>query len=546
MGVEKKAVAGSAGRPPLSVSQLVNMSVGFLGIQFAWTIQMSQMSPLYQKLGASDSQFSIFWMAGPITGILVQPIIGSLSDRTWTRIGRRRPFFLIGAVLTALTLVLMPNVTSLMPTIPSALLLAAVLLWVLDASINTSMGPYRALIPDIAPPSQHATANSCIGFAIGAGAVASALIGGLDVVGKIAGGDPSKASGAAALLLAVAPTNTHLLFYIGALTVLLAVGYTVLTTREYPPDDMAAFKQKKADSAGFGMWISETWRSVVNMPKEMAKLCAVQFFTWFPLFVLFIFFSVYVAVNIYKPDRAAPDFSSAAAEALAARSKGHGWEIRRADGKPFTLAVIDARGGAVSELRDLSILDSGGAVVRKLEGQFGGVSFTASGDSALAAYEVRDMDVYEQGNRWGSLCYMVWNIVCFVASLAMGPLADRMGKKLMHTIGLATMTAAFGIFYFARTPGMAMAGMAVLGIGWATTVTMPYALLAGMVPKSSEGVLMGTFNIFICIPQLLCAGVMGWVVEVAGNRGVAFLVAAAFSLVALLLLQGVREKRAEG
>ncbi len=443
-------------RPPLNLKQLINMAVGFLGLQFAWSIQMGQMSALYQKLGASDTQFSIFWMAGPITGILVQPIIGSLSDRTWTRLGRRRPFFLIGAILTGVTLLLMPNVARIMPTIGSALVLAALLLWVLDASINTSMGPYRAIIPDIAPPSQHATANSYIAFAIGAGAVASFYLGGVDIYAALAkalGGD----SGLFRFLHSLAPSNTHLLFYIGALTVLLAILYTVFTTREYPPEDMEAFRRKKAEAQGMDHWIGETWRSISHMPGEMAKLCVVQFFTWFPFFCLFIFFTVYVAENIF--------------------------------------------GAAPNTPR------------------------------------------YEEGTRWASLCFMVWNVVCFVMSLILGALADRIGKKLIHGIGLLTMAAAFFIFFFTKDPTLAMVGMGILGVGWATTVSMPYALLAGVIPKGSEGVLMGTFNIFICIPQLVCAAVMGLVVDWIGNRPAAFAIAGASALIALVILQAVRETR---
>jgi len=457
MDVPQPAGAGVE-RPALSPGQLINMAIGFLGLQFAWSIQMGQMSPLYQKLGASDPQFSIFWMAGPITGILVQPIIGSLSDRTWTRLGRRRPFFLIGAVLTMLTLFLMPNVDRVMPTIPAALVLAALLLWVLDASINTSMGPYRALIPDIAPPRQHAIANSYIAFAIGLGAVASFYMGGVDLYGWL-GRTFGETSGLFTTLHALAPSNTHLLFYVGALTVILAILYTVFNTREYPPEDMTAFLQKKAEAAGFGQWVTGTWKSIIHMPKEMAKLCLVQFFTWFPFFCLFIFFTVYVAENIY-----------------------------------------------------------------------GGNAKTATA-------------LYEEGARWGSLCFMVWNVVCFVMSLVLGSLADRIGKKPVHSLGLLTMVAAFLIFYFTKSPTMAMVGMGILGIGWATTVSMPYALLAGIVPKSSEGVLMGTFNIFICIPQLICAAVMGAVVEAVGSRLIAFAIAGASSLIALILLQWVKEQR---
>lgn len=455
MDVPQSAGAGVE-RPPLSTGQLINMAIGFLGLQFAWSIQMGQMSALYQRLGASDTQFSIFWMAGPITGILVQPIIGSLSDRTWTRLGRRRPFFLIGAILTGITLLLMPNAARLMPSIGAALVLAALLLWVLDASINTSMGPYRALIPDIAPPSQHATANSYIALTIGAGAVASFYLGGVDLYAWLAK-TLGESSGLFQFLHSVAPSNTHLLFYIGAVTVLVAILYTVFKTKEYPPEDMDEFRRQKAESSGLGYWIRTTWGSIRNMPPDMAKLCVVQFFTWFPLFCLFIFFTVYVAENVFG---AAP-------------------------GTPR----------------------------------------------------------YEEGTRWASLCFMVWNVVCTVLALGLGALADRIGKKLVHSVGLLSMAAAFFLFFFTKDPTLAMVGMGIMGIGWATTVSIPYALLAGVIPKGNEGVLMGTFNIFICIPQLVCALIMGAIVDWAGSRPLAFAIAGASAIIAMILLQQVREAK---
>lgn len=537
----------SVARPPLSSRQMLDMAIGFLGLQFAWQIQMGQMSSLYKTMGASDTEFSIFWMAGPITGILVQPIIGSLSDRTWTRMGRRRPFFLIGAVLTAVVLLLMPNVTFFMPTLLSALVMAAALLWVLDASINTSMGPYRALIPDIAPPQQHATANAWIGWAIGLGAVASAQIGSLDIHRWLGGDKPELTSGFNRFILKIAPTNTHILFYVGAVTVLLAIGYTVLRVKEYPPEDMDAFRKAKANRVGFGRWVVDTWKSILHMPKDMAKLCLVQFFTWFPFFCLFIFFTVYVAENIYQPNSKPMPYAAAVQklnemEGSATRVK---WSVASADkGGLVALTVQGKDGGPVTEIAPTLKIASEDAVFLKLREQ--GKSFDLAptpGRPEGKGYTVCNEDVYGEGNRWAQQCFMIWNVVCLFAAMIIGPLADRFGKKLMHSIGLLAMAAGFGIFFFSMNATAAMIGMGILGIGWATTVTMPYALLAGIIPKGSEGLLMGTFNIFICIPQLVCAATMGWIVDLLGNRPFAFAVAAVSALIAMLVLQAVKEEK---
>src|SRR6187401_801408 len=187
-------------KPPLSLPALWNMNFGFLGIQFGWGLQMANMSPIYKYLGARDDQIHLLWLAAPLTGYIVQPIIGAMSDRTWGPLGRRRPYFLVGAILSSLALVLMPNCGTLW--------MAAGLLWILDASINVSMEPFRAFVADKLPEEQRGTGFAMQSFFIGVGAVVAGLLPyilrhGFDV--------SSAADGANAL-----PTNVKISFYIGA------------------------------------------------------------------------------------------------------------------------------------------------------------------------------------------------------------------------------------------------------------------------------------------------------------------------------------------
>ena len=277
-------------KPPLSLPALWNMNFGFLGIQFGWGLQMANMSPIYKYLGAADAQIARLWLAAPLTGLIVQPLIGAMSDRTWGRLGRRRPYFLIGAILSAIALVLMPNSGSLaealLPHWPK-FYMAALLLWVLDASINVSMEPFRAFVADKLPERQRGAGFAMQSFFIGVGAVVAGL---LPYILRHGFGVSSDADGANAL-----PTNVKISFYIGAAAFLGAVLWTVVSTKEDPPADLEAFRRRKA-AGGFGSVLREIPDALRHMPPLMRRLAVVQFFTWLGLFCMWLHFSNAVPV----------------------------------------------------------------------------------------------------------------------------------------------------------------------------------------------------------------------------------------------------------
>ena len=277
-------------KPRLSFWQIWNMSFGFLGIQFGWALQMANMSAIYEYLGAKADQIPILWLAAPLTGMIVQPIIGHLSDRTWNRLGRRRPYFLAGALLSSAALILMPT--------SSALWMAAGLLWVLDACINISMEPFRAFVADMLPEEQRTRGFAMQSVFIGLGAV-------------IASGLPwvlthwfgvTEASGGHAI-----PFVVRLSFRIGAGAFLGAVLWTIFRTREYPPENLAEFHAEKAASRGLKGNTAEMLRSVKLMPQTMRQLAAVQVCTWLGLFCMWLYFPVAVAHNVFgAPDTTSP------------------------------------------------------------------------------------------------------------------------------------------------------------------------------------------------------------------------------------------------
>src|SRR5262245_12830081 len=239
-------------RPRLSFWQIWNMSFGFLGIQFGWALQMANMSAIYEYLGADAHQIPILWLAAPLTGLVVQPIIGHMSDHTWNRLGRRRPYFLAGALLASFALVAMPN--------SSALWMAAGLLWVMDASINISMEPFRAFIADLMPPDQRTSGFAMQALFIGLGAVIASMLPWL-LHNVFPGGSGGLTAGK------TIPLAVTFAFYMGAFVFLAAVLWTIFTTKEHPPDDMAAFKKRKAEKPGIGAAASEIFHDILAMPE---------------------------------------------------------------------------------------------------------------------------------------------------------------------------------------------------------------------------------------------------------------------------------------
>ena len=267
-------------KPRLSFWQIWNMSFGFLGIQFGWGLQQANMSPIYRYLHAEESNLPYLWLAGPITGLLVQPIIGSMSDRTWTRLGRRRPYFLAGALIASTTLFFMPN----SPTV----WMAAGLLWILDASINITMEPFRAFVADKLPVEQRTTGFVMQSFFIGIG---QTLANALPLI--------LTAAGVTGVLASGIPLSTDYAFKVGCFAFLLAVFWTIFTTKEYPPEDMEAFRRMKRESAGVLGGFKEIFSSIREMPTTMKQLAVVQFFTWFGLPCMWQFFGITVARHVY-------------------------------------------------------------------------------------------------------------------------------------------------------------------------------------------------------------------------------------------------------
>ena len=281
MSIRVASAVPTREKPRLSFWQIWNMSFGFLGIQFGFALQNANVSRIFETLGGTE--IALYWLAAPLTGLLVQPIVGYLSDRTWSpRWGRRRPFFLVGAILASLALLVMPNVT--------ALWMAVGMLWIMDSSINISMEPFRALVGDLLPSQQRTTGFAAQTFFIGVGAVVASslpwiLTNWFNVANTAAAGH--------------IPPSVRYSFTVGGVIFFLAVLWTVLRTQEYPPENLAEFEAEKARSAGFANGVRESFMGIFQMPKTMRQLAVVQFFSWLALFSMWIYSTPAITSHIY-------------------------------------------------------------------------------------------------------------------------------------------------------------------------------------------------------------------------------------------------------
>lgn len=475
----------SVTKPKLSTIQIFNMSFGFLGIQFGFALQNANVSRIFESLGAKESEIAGLWLAAPITGLLIQPIVGYMSDRTWhTTFGRRRPYFLIGAIFASIALIMMPN--------SSSLWMAAGLLWILDASINISMEPFRAFVGDKLRPDQRTMGFAMQSLFIGLGAViASALPWMLVHWFKL---DMTDDTGSV-------PYNVKLSFYLGAAAFLIAVLWTVLSTKEYPLTAEEAHEklekvpkvikygpalyQKRGlilltigvvsaiifytlmmqpDSpfhrelyvlsfilclfglAYFGASrfmfkrrydnsFVQIVRDFQNMPKTMLQLASVQFFTWFALFSMWIYMTPAVTSHIYKAAPNTPEFDA--------------------------------------------------------------------------------------GGDWVGICFAVYNGVAFLFALLLPILANKFSRKITHLLCLFAGGIGLISILFISDKNMLIFSMIGVGIAWTSILSIPYAMLTGSLPSNKLGYYMGIFNFFIVIPQIVAASILGLLVNtVFGDESV--------------------------
>ncbi|MBT8233387.1 MAG: MFS transporter [Saprospiraceae bacterium] len=396
------------------------MSFGFLGIQFGFALQGGSMSRIFQTLGATKDEMPMLWIFAPIAGLLVQPIIGYMSDRTWSvRFGRRKPYFLIGALLASSALIFMPY--------SPVLWVAVGCLFLLDASINISMEPFRALVADVLPESQRSYGFVVQTLVIGVGTwVASQLPWALNQLGV----SNEAASN-------VVPNNVKMSFLIGGIVFILSIIYTVLTTKEYPPEDMDAFLKEKEETAGFFNGLKEIIANIKNMPETMLKLGVIQFFSWFAFFTMWSMATPALTEHVFDAPKPEKDAMSESAYSAA----------------------------------DLAYNNAADII-----------------SSAMGTYGLSSM--------------LFALILTFITRKII------INRKYVHMGSLIVGGLGFILMLWTKDGAMLNLCFALIGISWASILSMPYAMLSSTIDPKKMGIYMGLFNMFIVIPQI-CAAVGG-------------------------------------
>ena len=409
-----------------TTAQFLNFCLGFFGLQFAWQMRIILSGPVTESLGASPFLYGLIWLAGPFTGMVVQPLVGTISDKTKSPLGRRRPYLLAGALIAAVALWIFPNSASVsgllqkltginLPAL-TALFIAAIMIWVIDACINIAQGPYRALIPDVVPQEQHSLANSYISLAIGLGSVFAA---------------------ATAPFLKWAfdyQMSIPAQFIMAALAFSLGMIWTCITIKE----PQIKIENEDAENKKQNSSFIQALKDFFALSPEVSKICLMQFFTWIGTMCMMIFFTQYAVHTVFN----VPD-----------------------------LTTVDGISAKLYENASLN------------------------------------------GTNFSSVCFAIFNFVCFIVAIPIGILSAKFGNKKVHIISLISMVTAYLGMAFSHNIYIVAGMMGLAGIGWASICALPFAMLSQYIKPGTEGSVMGIFNIFIAGPQVFVCTIVAWIIS---------------------------------
>jgi maltose/moltooligosaccharide transporter len=460
-------------QPHLSFWQIWNMSFGFLGIQMGFALQNANVSRIFETLGAKIESIPILWIAAPLTGLIVQPIIGHYSDKTWTRLGRRRPYFLAGAILASIALVLMPN--------SPALWIAAGMLWVMDASINISMEPFRAFVGDNVSSEQRTLGFAMQSFFIGIGAVIASLLPYIFTNWfGIANTAPE----------GVIPPSVRWAFYFGAVVFIGTVLWTVIRSKEYSPEELAEFGKQEELSGP-------------SVPADAIRIPASKFlrngviWTICGLVLAGLIFEFKLEKELYILGFGITFFGLL--QLIASRFVSTG-----------------STNGLTEILTDLSLMP-------KTMGQLAIVQFfswlalfsmwiytTSAVTSSIYGTTDTTSQLYNDGADWVGVLFGVYNGFAAVFAFLLPVIARYTSRKITHSIALVAGGLGLCSIFLIHDPKLLIIPFIGIGLAWASILSMPYAILTGSLPQNKMGIYMGIFNFFIVIPQILAATLLGF------------------------------------
>jgi len=495
-------------KPALNFWQLWNMSFGYVGIQFGFALQNANVSRIFETLGARVDNIPILWIAAPVSGLLVQPIIGHMSDKTWNRLGRRKPYFLAGAILSSLALLLMPN--------SPALWVAAGTLWLMDGSINVTMQPFRAFIGDMLPDEQRTTGFAVQTFFIGASSIIASLLPYLFTNWLHLSNTAPEGR---------IPSSVQWSFYVGGVVFLLAVLWTIFSTREYSPAEQEEFNAQEAAAAKEGAAI---------------ELHTTRYYTQGGVLVVFGLVLTYLVRSLgWYQGLYILSFGLAGYGALQMAAA-----MRYASGRITGLVEI------IYDLQNMpkTMIQLALVTVFTWFALFAMFIYTTS---AVTSFHFGSTDVksalYNEGANWVGVLMAVYNGVAALVAFLLPVCARRIGRVATHVICLFIGGLGLISMMWFKQPGLLLISMTGVGIAWASLLTMPYAILSSAVPHRKMGVYMGIFNLFVVIPQILASAVLGLLVRTVfdGHAIYAIALGGVAMILAGFLMMTVEDGRSE-
>jgi maltose/moltooligosaccharide transporter len=504
-------------KPKLSFWQIWNMSFGFMGIQMGFALQNGNVSRIFESLGASVDKIPILWVAAPVTGLLIQPIIGHMSDKTWNRLGRRRPYFLTGAILATLALFAITN----SPT----WLFATGILWIMDASINISMEPFRAFVGDMLSSGQRTTGFAMQSFFIGIGAVIGSFLPLLLV--RLFNVPAVPAAGK------LLPPNVKIAFYIGACVLLLSVLWTIIRTKEYSPEELDEFE--KGEKTALGEPLNKVEHQMQNLEKNTVE--NVNFYKpgliWFTIgaALTFILSKVNLEKELYVVTGGIGLFGLLQIVSGLLQSAGKG-------GNGLNVILTD--------LKHMPTTMAQLAIVQFFT-WFALFSLWIYTTSAITSHIYGTTDTlsatYNKGANWVSGLFGIYNGASALIAFLLPVFARATSRKITHAICLVIGGISLISINFIGSPGLLVLPMIGIGLAWASILSMPYAILTGSLPQNKMGTYMGIFNFFIVIPQILAASILGSMVKhlFEGDTMLALVTGGISMLIAALSVKFVKD-----
>ena len=498
-------------KPHLKFWQIWNMSFGFLGIQFGFALQNANVSRIFQTLGGEVENLSLYWLAAPITGLIIQPIIGHYSDKTWGRLGRRRPYFLIGAILATIALFFMPNSPSLWIAIGT--------LWIMDASINISMEPFRAFVGDMLPSEQRTQGFAMQSFFIGTGAVVASMLpwimtNWLNISNTAPEG--------------IIPPSVKFSFYLGGAIFLLAVLWTVIRTKEYSPGELASFdkaEKSQKEKSNENIIASDNKKQGRTCLKTGIILLIIGLVFTLTLYMINVEKEVYIlcigliVFGIFEIFAGLMQKNSVKTNGL--------------------IEIANDLNAMPTTMKQLAVV--------QFFSWFALFAMWIYTTPAVTEHVYNTLDTssvaYNDGANWVGVCFAVYNGFAAVFAFLLIWLAKLTNRKITHSIALFIGGLSFISVYYITNETTLLIPFVGIGLAWASILAMPYAILTGALPSNKMGVYMGIFNFFIVIPQIVAASILGFMIkDIFNDKSIYALLIGGISLfIAAVIILFVRD-----